>query len=379
MTFIWPAALLLLLVLPLMVAWYLRLQRRREELAARYGTLGLVQANGAYFGRVQPGTQTGGQTGTETGSRTGTRAGGPRLLGWRRHLPPALFLAGLAVLLVGLARPQMVVSLPRLQGTVILAFDVSGSMAADDLEPTRMEAAKAAARTFVDRQPPTVQIGVVSFSDSGFAVQPPTNEQATILAAIDRLRPERGTSLANGIVTALNAIFAGEEVTSEERAADGVAGEPGQRLYSDLTPSPTPSPTPLPPGTYAPAAIVLLSDGENTAPPDPLEAVQVAADRGVRVYTIGIGSPEGATLEIEGFSIHTQLDEPTLQAVAERTGGTYFNAADADELRAIYTNLNPELGIAPEKMEVTALFAGVSALLLLIGGACSLLWFSRLP
>jgi Ca-activated chloride channel family protein len=343
MTFIWPAALLLLLVLPLLVAWYLRLQQRRRQLAARYGTLGLLQAPGG---------------------------GAPRPLGRRRHLPPALFLAGLAVLLVALARPQMVVSLPRLQGTVILAFDVSGSMAADDLKPTRMEAAKEAARAFVDRQPATVQIGVVSFSDSGFAVQPPTNEQATILAAIDRLRPERGTSLAHGILTALNAILIDEE--------DGAGGQ-GRLLYSDLTPSPTPSPTPVPAGTYAPAAVVLLTDGENTAPPDPLEAVQLAADRGVRVYTIGIGSAEGATLEIEGFSIHTQLDEPTLKAVAERTGGTYFNAADAEELRSIYANLNPELGIAPEKTEVTALFAGVSALLLLIGGACSLLWFSRLP
>lgn len=355
MTFLWPAALLLLLLLPPFVVWYLRLQQRRGQLAARYGTLGMVQMGGAVQGS------------------------GPRPLGWRRHLPFALFLAGLAVLLVALARPQMVISLPRLQGTVILAFDVSGSMAADDLKPTRMEAAKEAARTFVDRQPATVRIGVVSFSDSGFAVQPPTNEQATILAAIDRLRPERGTSLANGIVTALNAIFAGEEVSSEDRAADGVAGEPGQKLYSDLTPAPTPSPTPLPPGTYAPAAIVLLTDGENTAPPDPLEAVQAAADRGVRIYTVGIGSPEGATLEIEGFSIHTQLDEPTLQAVAARTSGEYFNAVDEEGLRAIYAALNPQLGIAPEKMEVTALFGGLSALLLLVGGALSLLWFSRLP
>ena len=371
MTFIWPAALLLLLLLPLLVAWYLRLQRRRGQLAARYGTLGLIQSDGAPFG-------SGNRQAIGAGGAANTSAGGGPLR-WRRHLPPALFLAGLAVLLVALARPQMVVSLPRLQGTVILAFDVSGSMAADDLKPTRMEAAKAAARAFVDRQPPTVQVGVVSFSDSGFAVQPPTNEQATILAAIDRLRPERGTSLAHGILTALNAIFIDEDDTSEKRAADGVAGEPGQLLYSDLTPSPTPSPTPVPPGTYAPAAIVLLSDGENTAPPDPLEAVQVAADRGVRVYTIGIGSAEGATLEIEGFSIHTQLDEPTLQAVAARTGGAYFNAGDAEELRTIYANLNPELGISPEKTEVTALFAGVSALLLLFGGALSLLWFSRLP
>ena len=176
MSFIWPAVLVLLLLVPLFVVLYLRIQRRRQGLAARYGTLGSVQE------------------------------AAQRPLGARRHIPPAFFLAGLTILLIALARPQMVVSLPRLEGTVILAFDVSGSMAADDLKPTRMEAAKAAAQAFVARQPPTVQIGVVSFSDSGFAVQAPTNEQETVLAAINRLRPERGTSLAHGILTALNTI-----------------------------------------------------------------------------------------------------------------------------------------------------------------------------
>lgn len=337
MTFIWPAALVTLLLIPLLVAVYLRMQRRRRELAARYGTLGIVQEMAQ------------------------------RPLGRRRHIPPAFFLVGLTVLLVALARPQMVVSLPRLEGTVILAFDVSGSMAADDLEPTRMEAAKAAARAFVARQPATVQIGVVSFSDSGFAVQAPTNEQETVLAAIDRLRPERGTSLAHGILTALNAIASEEED----------AGSP--RLYSDLTPTPTLEPTPVPEGTYASAVVVLLTDGENTAPPEPLEAAQAAADRGVRVHTVGIGSPEGANLEIEGFTIHTRLDEATLQQISELTDGTYYNAVNEEELLSIYENLDPELGIGPEKMEVTALFAVVSAILLLIGGAYSLFWFSRVP
>jgi Ca-activated chloride channel family protein len=290
-----------------------------------------------------------------------------RTLGKRRHIPPALYLAGLTLLLVALARPQMMLSLPRLEGTVILTFDVSGSMAADDLKPTRMEAAVAAAQAFVERQPPTVQIGVVSFSDSGFSVQTPTDEQATILAAIQRLRPERGTSLAHGILTALNAIAIEND--------DG----PATRLYSDLSPSSEPSPTPVPEGTYAAAAIVLLSDGENTAPPDPFEAAQAAADRGVRVHTVGIGSAEGATLELEGFAVHTRLDEATLQEIAEMTGGSYYNAVDAEGLRSIYENLDPQFGVKPQRTEVTALLAGVSALLFLLGGVCSLLWFNRLP
>ncbi len=334
MSFIWPMMLLFLLLIPLFVVLYLRMQQRRRQLAARYGTLGQL------------------------------RAGAGRPLGRRRHIPPALFLAGLAILLIALARPQTVVSLPRLEGTIILAFDVSGSMAADDLEPTRMEAAKTAALAFVNRQPASVQIGVVAFSDSGFAVQLPTNEQETIIAAINRLAPERGTSLGQGILVALDTIFVAEE-------------EP--RLYSNLTPTPTAEPTPVPPGTYTSAAIVLLTDGENTAPPDPFEAAQYAADRGVRIYPIGIGSAAGTTLEVEGFSVHTQLDEPTLQQIAQLTDGVYYNAANEEDLRSIYENLTPEFVVKPETMEVTSLFAGASLLVLLTGGLFSLAWFSRLP
>src|SRR5919199_6666366 len=181
MSFIWPQMLALLVLLPLFVGLYLRLQQRRRRLVASYGSLGLVQA-----------------------------AAG-RGLGARRHVPPALFLAGLTILIVALARPQAVVSLPREEGTVILAFDVSGSMAADDLKPTRMEAAKAAAREFVQRQPRTVQIGVLAFSDSGFTVQVPTNDQEAILAAINRLTPQSGTSLGQGILDSLNTIAGGPE------------------------------------------------------------------------------------------------------------------------------------------------------------------------
>ncbi|MBA3944663.1 MAG: VWA domain-containing protein [Herpetosiphonaceae bacterium] len=331
MSFIWPAMLALLLLLPVLVVLYLEVNGRRRQRLASYGRPGAGQA---------------------TARRN-----------VRDRIPPILFLAGLAILIVALARPQTAISLPHIEGTVILAFDVSGSMAADDLKPTRMEAAKAAVRDFVQREPSTVQIGVVGFSDSGFAMQAPTNDQATILEAINRLTPQRGTSLAHGIQASLNAISAG----SDEEAAIG----------SNSTPTPTP--TPVPKGTYTSAVIVLLSDGENNESPNPVAAAQTATDRGVRIYTVGIGSAAGTTLHINGFTVHTQLDEATLQQISQLTGGTYYNAQSEQSLRTIYDHLDPQLRIKPEQTEVTALFAGVGFLVLLIGSACSLWWFSRVP
>jgi Ca-activated chloride channel family protein len=335
MSFIWPVMLILLLTIPLFILLYLRMQRRRKQIAARYGQLGMPLAAGRDLGR-------------------------------RRHIPIALFLSGLTILLIALARPQAVISLPRIEGIVMLTFDVSGSMAADDLKPTRMEAAKAAARQFVLSQPTTVQIGVVSFSDSGFTVQVPTNEQEVILATIDRLKPERGTSLGNGILMSLEAI------------AKAQKGDDSS-YYTNLTLTPMPTPTPMPRGTYTSAAIVLLTDGENTTSPDPLEAAQTASDRGVRIHTVGIGSAAGSILEIEGYSIRSQLDEEMLQQISRLTDGTYYNAENEQELAAIYNNLNPQLVIKPEEMEVTAVLAGLSIVILLIGAAFSLMWFSRLP
>jgi len=334
-SFIWPAMLVALLLVPLCIGLYVWLQRRRS-LAARHRGLQLVEGAA---GRVP---------------------------GVRRHIPPALFLTGLTVLLVAMARPQMVVSLPRIEGIVILAFDVSRSMAADDLDPMRMEAAKAAARAFVEQQPPSALIGVVTFSDSGFVVQTPTNDQEKIVSAIDRLSPERGTSLANGILAALNTIAA-------------IGAKPTPHLYTNVTPTPTPTPTPVPAGTYTPAVIVLLTDGENNESPDPLAAAAAAADRGVRIHTVGIGSAAGADLEVEGFVVHTRLDEALLQQISERTGGAYYRAESAQELREIYQKLNPELVIRPEEMEITSILAGTGMLILLAGGAFSLLWFSRVP
>jgi Ca-activated chloride channel family protein len=332
-TFIWPALLLLLLVVPLLIGLYIRMQLRRRQIAANLGSLGFMQA------------AEGGQ------------------LGWRRHIPQAIFLVGLAIMVVALARPETVVSLPRREGTVILAFDVSGSMAAEDMQPTRMEAAKAAARDFVQRQPTSVQIGVVAFSDGGIAVQAPTNDQEAILASIERLAPQRGTSIGHGILASLNeiAVNAGEDV-----------GSPGD-------PTPMPTPTPVPKGTYMPAVIVLLTDGENTQSPDPLAAAQAAADRGVRIYTIGIGSTTGITLQVNGFTVVTQLDEAMLQQISQLTDGAYFKAESEEDLHNIYDNLEPQLVTRPEKTEVTSIFAGVSILMLLFGGTFSLLWFSRMP
>ena len=332
-TFIWPALLLLLLVVPLLIGLYIRMQLRRRQIAANLGSLGFMQ-------------------GAEGGQ-----------LGWRRHIPQAIFLVGLAIMVVALARPETVVSLPRREGTVILAFDVSGSMAAEDMQPTRMEAAKAAARDFVQRQPTSVQIGVVAFSDGGIAVQAPTNDQEAILASIERLAPQRGTSIGHGILASLNeiAVNAGEDV-----------GSPGD-------PTPMPTPTPVPKGTYMPAVIVLLTDGENTQSPDPLAAAQAAADRGVRIYTIGIGSTTGITLQVNGFTVVTQLDEAMLQQISQITDGAYFKAESEEDLHNIYDNLEPQLVTRPEKTEVTSIFAGVSILMLLFGGTFSLLWFSRMP
>jgi Ca-activated chloride channel family protein len=336
MSFIWPTMLITLLLIPLFIGLYLWQQGRRRRLVAGYGSLGFVQTSGG------------------------------QQIGLRRHISPALLLAGFALLLLASARPETVVNLPRIEGIVILAFDVSGSMAADDLDPTRLEAAKAAALTFVEQQPPSLLIGIVAFSDSGFTIQTPTNDQAAILSTLNRLSPERGTSLANGIFASINAI-------------DTVGADQFPNIYTNLTPVPTPTPTPVPEGVYMPAVIVLLTDGENTTNPDPLEAAQVAAERGVRIHTVGIGSATGAALEIGGFTIHTQLDEAMLQQISELTDGTYYNAENEEELQAIYENLNPQLAIRPEKMEVTSIFAGASILVLLMGGTLSLLWLGRLP
>ena len=330
MDFLWPVMLWSLLLLPPFLLLILRRERQRRQLAARYGSLGLMQG-----------------------------------VSKRQLVPQALFLSSMAILLVALARPQSVVSLPKLEGTIILAFDVSGSMAAADIQPSRMEAAKAAASEFVSHQPPSVQIGVVAFSDSGFSVQSPTNDRKAVLASISRLTPQHGTSLANGILVSLNTIT---KLTDSP-----------PHLYSNLTPIPAPTPTALPPGTHTPAVILLLTDGENNESPDPLASAQKAADRGVRIFTVGLGSPAGTTLHVNGFTVHTQLNEALLRQISQITEGVYYNAENEQDLRSIYDHLDEQLIVKPEKIEVTSLLAGAGIFTMLIGAVFSLTWFKRLP
>ncbi len=337
MSFLWPPMLLLMLTIPIGVALYVVRERHRRRRVAAY--VGLV---------------------------AGAHAPVATRRDLRRRIPAAFILLGMTMLVLSLARPQSVVSIPRVEGTVILSFDVSGSMAATDLAPTRMEAAKAAARAFVERQPTTIRIGVVAFSDSGFSIQVPTSDQAQVLTAINRLAPERGTSIARGILASLTTIAAAE--------VDPAAG-----YYSNRSAPPTPDPTPVPDGTYAPAVIVLITDGENNQTPDPLAAAQTAADRGVRIDTVGIGTADGTTLEVEGFKVHSRLDEPMLRQISELTDGVYYPAEDPTALAAIYDGIDTRLVIRPEPMEVTSLFVGAGVLVLLVGGIASLLWLGRLP
>jgi Ca-activated chloride channel homolog len=338
MTFLWPTMFASLLGLPILIYMYLRLLRRRRLLAARYGSLGLVSNT-----RRDP-------------------------LGRRGHIPALLLLAGLLVLTIALARPQAVVSLPRMEGTIILAFDISGSMLAEDLQPNRLAAAISAAQGFVERLPASVNVGVVAFSDSGFSVQAPTNDEEEVLAAIQRLTPQSGTSLGQGIYASLHSILVSMGEYASEPALDPLAeafqGPPSSAASGDGYPS---------------AAIVLLSDGENTTSPDPLEAAQITTGYGVRIFTVGIGSPQGITQEINGFMVHTQLDEAMLREIARLSGGTYSSAQETSELLAVYESLVPQLVTRPEKIEITSLFAGAGLLIMLLGAAFSLSWFGRIP
>jgi len=347
MSFIWPPLLLLLLAIPIGVAIYRRREARRAARAATFGWgpgAGAAATAAVRAGAVQTGR------------------GGP----WRRRLPAILTVAGMTVLVLSLARPQSVIGVPRLEGTVLLAFDVSGSMAATDVAPSRMEAARTAALEFVKNAPSSLRIGVVAFSDAGFSTQLPTDERGLVVAAIQRLEPERGTSLAKGIQTSLTAIDLAEH-------------PPGVDYYTTGSPAPTPQPTPVPSGVHEPAVIVLFSDGENTVNPDPTGAIQAARDRGVRVDTVGIGTAAGATLEIDGFRIHSSLDEAVLQDIAQQTDGTYYPATEQSDLSRIGDDVERRFVVKTEPFELTSRFAMGGFALLAVGGLVSLRWFGRMP
>jgi Ca-activated chloride channel family protein len=328
MTFMWPQMLVFVIVLPLAILGYVRLSKRRSARVAALAARGFAPTSAG---------------------RTRRRA---------RHVPAALFIAALAIMVIALARPQMSVGLPHREGVVVLAFDVSNSMQATDLQPTRLDAAKSAAKAFVDAQPSTIKIGLVAFNNGALITQQPTTDRADAKAAIDRLKTAGATSLGHGIFAALTAI-AGKPIAL-----------PDDPSLEDLDNVDI--------GYYGSAAIVLLSDGENTAGPDATAIAQLASTAGVHIYPIGVGSADGTVLSIDGFNVATALDEQTLTKIASVTNGSYHNATDSATLTQIYKNLDLRTVIDPEQTEVTALFAGIGILLLIIGGILSMLWFGRL-
>jgi len=275
----------------------------------------------------------------------------------RRHVPFGLFVVALTLLLVGMARPMATVKTPKREGTVIIAMDVSNSMRADDVRPTRLDASKAAARAFVDRQPLAVRIGVVAFGDGAVVVQSPTNSHPDVIKAIDRLSSEGGTSLGQALVTALGAI-AGKPLTIDPAA-----------LASDSAQVDV--------GFFGSASVVLLSDGEETGRPDPVAVAEVASVAGVRVHTIGIGTTAGAVVQIDGFSVATALDSALLEKVASITDGSYHEAADAAGLAEISKTIDLHFKLVSEHTEISGLFAAAGAILLMAGALLSVLWFGR--
>jgi Ca-activated chloride channel family protein len=338
MTFQWVAMLWLLLLLPVLVLVYLWAQRRRRKYALRYASLMLVKD---------------------------AMARGP---GFRQHIPAILFLLGVGVGILALARPQATVSLPSNRGTVILAIDISGSMRARDITPTRFEAAKEAAREFVHKQPPRVRIGVVAFSGTAALVQAPTTSREDILASLERLRLQRGTAIGSGLLIALDAIF-----------EDDPQNQPSSPGVSDPLPAqPAAEPDPVPPGSNPTSVIVLLTDGQNNQGPDPLDVADKAAHRGIRVFTVGIGSARGDILGIEGRSFHVGLDEDVLKKIARGTAAQYFRAENEDQLVGIYRMLGTRLIVGKDQTEVTVLFTAVATGVLLLAGLLSLLWFNRM-
>jgi Ca-activated chloride channel homolog len=326
MTFLWPEFLWLLLLLPACVALYLWVLKKRKRAALRYASLGLLK-------------QAAGQG-----------------LWWRRHLPPAILLVALATMLAAIARPAAVITLPSSHETVILAIDVSGSMRASDVEPTRIEAAQAAARAFVADQPRSARIGVVAFGGSAALVQPPTENRSDVLAAIDQLQLQHATAIGSAILVSLKAIFP----------------------HLDFDVRQKPDVKPVAPGSYAAAAIILLSDGQTTAGPDPVAAARLAAERGVRIFTVGVGTDNGQVLTGEGWSMRVRLDEEALKAIADLTRAEYFHAGNATDLKKVYQALRSKLVLEKRRVEITALFSALGAATMLLSATLSLLWFNRI-
>jgi len=286
----------------------------------------------------------------------------------KRHIPPALFFISLAAMILAIARPQATITLPTQHETVILAMDISGSMRATDVEPNRLVAAQNAAKQFVSEQPENVRIGVVAFAGTATVAQAPTRNREDVIAAIDRFQLQRATAIGSAIIVSLATIFPNEGIDVGELTY-------GNAKKNEKSPS---TAKPVPPGSYASAVIILLTDGQRTTGPDSIQAAKMAAERGVRIYTVGVGTPDGKIIGFEGWSMRVRLDEETLKAVADITRGEYFYAGNALDLKKVYQALNAKLVLERKKTEVTALFAALAALFAVVSAALSLAWFHRI-
>lgn len=358
MRFLWPDLLWLLAVLPLLVAAYWYALRRKKKAALRYSSLTLVRA------AMLPGQH------------------------WRRHAPPALFLFALAAAIFAMARPMASVVLPSEHVTLIMAMDVSRSMQAADVEPNRISAAQAAAKSFIEGVPRNVRVGIVAFAGTASVVQTPTENRDDLIAAIDRFQLQRGTATGSGLLLALAQLFPDAGIDLEAILYDNAyyrygmiqkgSGAKSIDKARKSAKEEKKSFTPAVPGSYTSGAIILLSDGRRTVGPDPLDAARMAADRGVRVFTVGFGTQAGGTIPgWEGLSFYVRLDEESLKGVANLTGGEYFHAGSATDLKKVYQKLNSRFAMERQDTEVSALFSAVAALLVLMAALLSLWWFYR--
>lgn len=346
MSFQWPNLLWLLLLLPALVVAYVWILRRRKKSALRYPSLGAVRD------ALGPGQR-------------------------RRHILAALFLAGLTAVILAIARPTAVIPALSNQQTVMLAIDVSRSMRASDVDPTRISAAQAAAKAFFETLPAPVRVGIVSFAATASVVQAPTQRREHLLAAIDRLQLELHTATGSGLLVALAVLLPEAGIDVEALTLGSAKTRQSAAPIQRSSKAEKPAFKPVPPGTYESGAIVLLSDGRRTMGPDPIEVARMAADHGVKVYTVGFGAREGDKVDFGGYSIYMKLDEETLKRVAEITRGEYFHAGTAVELKNVYQHLTSRLVLEQTKTEITALFTALGALLVLAAAVLSLLWFNR--
>jgi Ca-activated chloride channel family protein len=353
MQFLWPQLLWLLLALPLLVAAYLYLLARRKRAALIYASLSLPRA------ALGPGQRI------------------------RRHIPPALFLLALAVALLACARPSATVTLPADMLTLVLAMDTSRSMEATDVTPDRITAAKQAARDLIVGLPASVRLGIVSFAGTATVVQPPTDSRQDMLDALERFQLQRGTATGSGLIQSLAVLFPDDGIDLEAILFGSISPRAGRRATSlddaaaiEAARKKDQERPAVQPGSYKHGAVILLSDGRRTSGPDSADAARMAAQRGVRVYTVGFGSQQGTT-GAEGMSYFMQLDEPALRAVATITGGEYFQAGSAADLSKVYSQLSARFALERKETEVSALFSAVAVLLLVAACALSMLWFRR--